>query len=69
MSKGTVWSPERWEATAWQRSPFVPRFFRRVGKGDDEESLVRDIPGCDALVIRGVPVTRRVVEAADRSKS
>lgn len=38
------------------------------GSGVDEESIIRDIAGCDAMIVRTVKITGRILEAADRLK-
>ena len=38
------------------------------GDGFAEEDLIRQIPGCDAMIVRTAKITRRVLEAADKLK-
>lgn len=38
------------------------------GTGLEEEDLIRDIKGCDAVIVRTVKFTKRVLEAADKLK-
>ena len=39
-----------------------------VGNGYTEEDIIRDIKGCDAMIVRTAKVTRRIIEAADKLK-
>ena len=38
------------------------------GSGFDEEDIIRDIRGCDAMIVRTAKITDRILEAADRLK-
>lgn len=38
------------------------------GTGLEEEDIIRDIKGCDAMIVRTVKITRRILEAADQLK-
>lgn len=38
------------------------------GSGFEEEDIIRDIKGCDAMIVRTAKITKRVIEAADRLK-
>lgn len=38
------------------------------GTGLEEEDIIRDIKGCDAVIVRTVKITKRVLEAADKLK-
>lgn len=38
------------------------------GSGFDEEDIIRDIRGCDAMIVRTAKITERILEAADRLK-
>ncbi|MBQ7797098.1 MAG: hydroxyacid dehydrogenase [Lachnospiraceae bacterium] len=39
-----------------------------VGNGFTEEDIIRDIKGCDAMIVRTAKITRRIIEAADKLK-
>ena len=38
------------------------------GNGFEEEDIIRDIKGCDAMIVRTAKITRRIIAAADRLK-
>lgn len=38
------------------------------GNGFTEEDLIRDIKGCDGMIVRTAKITRKVIEAADNLK-
>lgn len=38
------------------------------GTGKEEEDLIRDIPGCDGIIVRLSKMSRKVFEAADKLK-
>ena len=38
------------------------------GNGYTEEDIIRDIQGCDAMIVRTAKITRRIIEAADNLK-
>lgn len=38
------------------------------GNGFEEEDIIRDIRGCDGMIVRTAKITRRIIEAADRLK-
>lgn len=38
------------------------------GEGYTEEDILRQIPGCDAMIVRTAKITRRIIEAADSLK-
>lgn len=38
------------------------------GNGFEEEDIIRDIRGCDGMIVRTAKITRRILEAADRLK-
>ena len=38
------------------------------GNGFEEEDIIRDIKGCDAMIVRTGKITRRIIAAADRLK-
>lgn len=38
------------------------------GHGFTEEDIIRDIKGCDAMIVRTAKITRRIIEAADQLK-
>jgi D-3-phosphoglycerate dehydrogenase len=38
------------------------------GSGFEEEDIIRDIKGCDGMIVRTAKITRRILEAADSLK-
>lgn len=38
------------------------------GNGYTEEDIIRDIKGCDAMIVRTAKITRKIIEAADNLK-
>ena len=38
------------------------------GNGFEEEDIIRDIKGCDAMIVRTAKITGRIIAAADRLK-
>ena len=40
----------------------------RMGSGTDEASLIRDVAGCSAILLRTAVVTKAVLEAGDQLK-
>lgn len=38
------------------------------GNGYTEDDIIRDIKGCDAMIVRTAKITRRIIEAADQLK-
>lgn len=40
----------------------------KMGSGASEEDLIRDVPDCDAILLRTAPVTRAVLEAGKNLK-
>ncbi len=40
----------------------------KMGRGDDEKTMMEDVIDCDAMLVRNEPITRNVMEAGNRLK-